>query len=148
MKSVLQVSQEQIKDQWYLVDVSNFKLGRAATFVAQILLGKLNPLVRPNLDPRVHVVVINTSRLDIPYKRAVTTFFSRYSGYPGGLKFVNLDELMKKDISKAFSMVVKGMLPKNKRGKSLHSRLHAYDNESHPHSGQNPVLLDIKNLKL
>jgi len=148
MKNILQVSQNQIIHQWYLVDVSNFRLGRAATLVAQILLGKLNPLVRPNLDPRVHVVVINVSKLDIPYKRAVTTFFSSYSGYPGGLKFESLDNLMKKDISKAFSIVVKGMLPKNKRGKSLHERLHVYNNESHPHAGQNPVLVDIRNLKL
>jgi large subunit ribosomal protein L13 len=148
MKSILQVSQQQIKDQWYLVDVSDFRLGRAATFVAQILLGKLNPLVRPNLDPKTHVIVINVSKLNIPYKRAVTTFFSRYSGYPGGLKFVSLDELIKKDVSKAFEIVVKGMLPKNKRGKSLYSRLHVYNNESHPHAGQNPILVDIKNIKL
>ncbi|MCS7317430.1 MAG: 50S ribosomal protein L13 [Candidatus Dojkabacteria bacterium] len=148
-KNILSISQNEIQESKYLIDVSGYKIGRCATYIAQILLGKLNPRVRSNLDPMVKVFVINASQLDVTQKRKETTFFSRYSGYPGGLKFENLGELMESNPAKALILVVKGMLPKTKIGRKVISRLYVYNHGIDNNYEQNVLIkLDLSNLKL
>lgn len=146
MKSITSIKKAELTDTWYVVDVSGQKIGRASSIVAQILLGKLNPKTRSYLNPRVKVIVINASKLDIPTKRGETTFFQRYSGFPGGLKFESLSDVMKKDPSKALYITIKGMLPKNKRGNAIFSNLVISNDEIHNHSAQQPSKLDINKL--
>lgn len=147
MASILSVKQSEILKSFYLVDVSNLKIGRASTYIAQLLLGKLNPKVRPNLDPMVFVLVTNASKLDIPEKRMITTFFQRYSGYPGGLKHESLKDVMKKNPSKALALVVKGMLPKTKKGRKIFPRLKINNFDVSDDMKKKYVCIDISKIK-
>lgn len=141
------IKQSQIQEKWYLVDASGKRIGTMASQIAQLLLGKNNPLVRSNLDPKTKVVVINAAKIDYTPKRGFTKFYKSYSGFPGGLKFRTLDEKMAKDPTFPIENAVKGMLPKNKRGRSLIANLKIYPGGQHPHVGQSPEFIDITNVK-
>lgn len=141
------IKQSQIQEKWYLVDASGKRIGTMASQIAQLLLGKNNSLVTANLDPKTKVVVINAAKIDYTPKRGFTKFYKSYSGFPSGLKFSTLDEKMVKDPTFPIENAVKGMLPKNKRGRAVMANLKIYADDQHPHAGQSPEVIDITNVK-
>lgn len=147
MKSLTSIKKSLIEEKWYLVDADNLKPGRLASVVAQLLQGKLNPLVRKYHNPKVKVVVVNTDKLDISPKKGVTEFFRSYSGFPGGLKFTNLEDLMKKDSTKVVRIMVEGMMPKTKMSNAIAVNLKLFKSNTHTHEAQKPEVLDLKTLK-
>jgi large subunit ribosomal protein L13 len=140
--------QNQIEEKWYVIDAEGQRIGRVATIAAELLLGKNNVLVRANLDPKVKVVVINSSKLDITPKRGFTKFYRAYSGFPGGLRYTSLEEQMKKNPNYVIEHAVKGMLPKTRKGDMLAANLKIFATSAHKHEAQQPEVIDVKNFNL
>jgi large subunit ribosomal protein L13 len=108
----------------YKIDAKGKKLGRVATETAMILMGKNKPNYRPNIAPNVKVVVENASKLSITDKKKSETLYTRYSGYPGGLKVENLKSVIeKKNYGEVLKRAIHGMLPANKLRKVMLSNL-------------------------
>ena len=127
-----------IADSWFLLDAKEQTLGRFATKVANILSGKNKPEYTPNADMGDYVVVINAKKMHVTGKKLDQKIYYRHSGYPGGIKSKPLKEVMNNSASEALKSAVKGMLPKNKLGKQMLTKLKVYDDENHPHSAQKP----------
>ena len=132
-----------IPDSWFLLDAKEQTLGRFATKVANILSGKNKPEYTPNADMGDYVVVINAKKLHVTGKKLDQKIYYRHSGYPGGIKSKPLKEVMNNSASEALKSAVKGMLPKNKLGKQMLTKLKVYDDENHPHSAQKPLSIEL-----
>ncbi len=132
-----------IADSWFLLDAKEQTLGRFATKVANILSGKNKPEYTPNADMGDYVVVINAKKMHVTGKKLDQKIYYRHSGYPGGIKSKPLKEVMNNSASKALKSAVKGMLPKNKLGKQMLTKLKVYDDENHPHSAQKPLSIEL-----
>ena len=131
-----------IADSWFLLDAKEQTLGRFATKVANILSGKNKPEYTPNADMGDYVVVINAKKMHVTGKKLDQKIYYRHSGYPGGIKSKPLKDVMNNSASEALKSAVKGMLPKNKLGKQMLTKLKVYDDENHPHSAQKPLLIE------
>ena len=132
-----------IADTWFLLDAKEQTLGRFATKVANILSGKNKPEYTPNADLGDYVVVINAKKMHVTGKKLDQKIYYRHSGYPGGIKSKPLKEVMNNSASEALKSAVKGMLPKNKLGKQMLTKLKVYDDENHPHSAQKPLSIEL-----
>ncbi len=142
-------SQNEIKEEWYVIDAAGQRIGRVASVSAELLLAKNNPLMRDYIHPKVKVIIINAEKLDIPKKKLFQKEYTTYSGYPSGLKIKSLEEVMAKDPRKVIERAVKGMLPKNKRGNSIYaSNLFVYVGDEHKHEAQKPLEINVKEFKV
>ncbi|MDP3025341.1 MAG: 50S ribosomal protein L13 [candidate division Zixibacteria bacterium] len=133
----------EIEKKWYLVDARGKVLGRLASKVAQILLGKGKPKFTPHLDSGDYVVVINCDKVMLTGKKTRLKTYYHYTGYPGGLKKEEFSKLIKEKPEKVFIHSVKGMLPHNRLGDKILSKLFVYSGEKHPHQAQKPVSLEL-----
>ena len=130
------------ESEWILVDATDQGIGRLATQISRYLLGKHKPTFTPGGAMGDFVVVINASRLQITSKRMDEKNYYRHSGYPGGLKTVNLRDQMKKRPDRVIRAAVWGMLPHNKFGRQIIKRLKIYAGNEHPHTAQTPRLIE------
>lgn len=140
MKTSL-LKKEEIKRGYFLIDAADKVLGRLATQVASILSGKYKPDFTPHVDSGGAVIVINADSIKITGKKLQQKLYTRYSGYPNGLRIEKLESLIKRKPEDVIRFAVKGMLPKNKFQKDMISRLKVYAGDKHPHQAQKPVLL-------
>lgn len=124
----------EIKRDWYLIDASGKILGRAATDVAVKLIGKNKPYFAKNLDCGDYVVVINAREVKVTGKKDRGKVYTRYSGYPAGLKRVTLSEMREKKPEEIIRHAVSGMLPKNRLRASMLRRLFVYSGSEHPYA--------------
>jgi len=122
-----------IKREWHVIDASDKILGRFATQVANLLMGKHKPIFSPNLDTGDFVVVINAAKIKVTGNKAKQKLYYRHSGYPGGLKSVSLEEMMQTHPTRVIEHAVKGMLPHNRLGARMFKKLKVYAGETHPH---------------
>tara|TARA_B100000579_G_scaffold253460_1_gene208559 strand:- start:683 stop:1111 length:429 start_codon:yes stop_codon:yes gene_type:complete len=132
-----------IADSWILLDAKGQTLGRFAAKVATMLSGKNKPEYTPNADMGDYVVVVNAKEINVTGKKLDQKIYYRHSGYPGGIKSKPLREVMENSASDALKSAVKGMLPKNKLGKQMLTKLKVYDDDKHPHSAQKPLTIDL-----
>jgi large subunit ribosomal protein L13 len=127
---------------WYLVDARGQNLGRLATRVASVLLGKHKPTFTPGVETGDHVVVINAGQVTVTGTRTKskleTKAYHRHSGFPGGLITITLRDQLKTYPERALRAAVWGMLPHNRMGRSLLKRLKIYGGSEHPHGTQRP----------
>ena len=123
---------------WLLVDAEGQGLGRMATQIAQYLLGKHKPTYTPGVDMGDIVVVLNASKLRFSQKRLESKRYYWHTGYPGGIKSVDLKDLMAKYPDRVIRRAVWGMLPHNKLGRKLLKRVKIYAGNEHPHEAQKP----------
>lgn len=130
--------------EWYVVDAAGKNLGRVATTVARVLLGKGKPEFTPGVDVGDFVIVINAEKLDVSTKKLDEKMYYRFSGYPGGLKKITMRQQMEKFPERVIVSAVKGMLPKNRRARALMKKLRIYRGSEHPHSAQNPKPLEVE----
>lgn len=137
MKTFSQKSAD-IKREWYLIDASTLPLGKLAVVIADKLMGKSKVTYTPHIDNGDYVVVINAKNLQVTGNKMVDKKYYRHSGFPGGLKELKLEEVIKKDPSYAIKEAVKGMVPKNKLAADRMSRLRVFNGEKHDHTAQNP----------
>lgn len=128
----------EIEREWHIVDVRDQVLGRAATQIASLLIGKSKPSIRPSVDCGDYVVVINSDEIKVTGGKEKKKFYRRHSGYPGGLKEIRFDEQLKKDSTQIIINSVKNMLPKNKMRDVRMTRLFVYKDEDHKHQAQKP----------
>ncbi len=138
------ISEKDIKRKWHLVDADGVILGRLASGIAQLLLGKSKVDAVPNMDCGDYVVVINASELRVTGTKLKDKKYMRHSGYPGGLKEETLGDLMKSKPEKVVWHAVRNMLPKNKHRDNRMSRLMTYAGSDHPHEPQKPKKIEIK----
>lgn len=126
-------SAKDIKRGWHLVDARNQTLGRLATGVARVLMGKNKPNWVPYLDNGDFVVVTNAAEVKISGKKPAQKIYTRHSGYPGGLKQETFSDLQKRRPTEIIRHAVKGMLPKSKLGDKMIKKLYIYPASEHPH---------------
>ncbi|HEX4777159.1 MAG TPA: 50S ribosomal protein L13 [Acidimicrobiia bacterium] len=127
-----------IERAWHVVDADGAVLGRVATEVATLLRGKHKPIWAPHVDTGDHVIVVNAAKLAISPRKAEQKLYYRHSGYPGGLKETNLAHMLERDPEKVVRLAVRGMLPKNRLGRSMLRKLRVYAGPTHPHTAQQP----------
>ena len=128
---------------WHVVDASGVPVGRLASEVAHLLTGKHKPTYTPFLDMGDHVIVINASKVVIRGNKLNDKMYRHHSGWPGGLKETRARDMMAKHPSRVVELAVKGMLPKNKLGRAMGSKLKVYAGAEHPHGAQKPVALPV-----
>lgn len=130
---------EAIERKWYVVDVKDQILGRAATKVASLLIGKAKVETVPNEDCGDYVIVLNSDDIKLTRGKELKKEYNSHSGYPGGLKTVRFDEQLKKDSTKIIREAVSKMLPQNKHVDPRLARLFIYKGAEHKQNGQKPV---------
>ncbi len=133
----------EIERRWYVVDAKDKVVGRLASRIAMILMGKHKPHYTPHVDTGDFVVVINASRVRFTGRKWEQKCYYRHSGYPGGLKVRRAKDLLEKKPEEILRHAVRGMLPKNHLGRRLLKKLKIYPGESHPHEAQKPAKLEI-----
>ena len=134
---------QDITRDWYLVDAENQILGRLASRVAQILRGKNKPYFTPHMDMGDFVVIINADKVKVTGNKETDKTYFSHSGYPGGVRKVNLQEVRKKNPEKIIINAVKGMLPHNRLGLKLLKHLKIYKMKAHPHQAQQPQTITL-----
>ncbi|MEE9555531.1 MAG: 50S ribosomal protein L13 [candidate division Zixibacteria bacterium] len=135
--------QDRTIQKWYLIDADGKVLGRMATRIATMLRGKDNPLFTPHLDMGAYVVVVNAEKVALTGSKLSQKKYYSYSGYPGGLKETSVATMLAKHPERVLEKAVKGMLPRNRLGRRLHSKLYVYSGTEHPHAAQKPEKIDI-----
>jgi len=131
----------EIARKWYVVDAAGQPLGRLASRVARILMGKENPKYTPFLDTGDHVVVINADQVKVTGMKIEQKVYQHYTGYPGGLRSENIKKRMERRPELVVEQAVARMLPKNRLGKQMFTKLKVYKGDKHPHAAQKPQLL-------
>ena len=124
---------------WVVFDASNKVLGRFATKIADKLRGKDKPTFTPHVDGGDFVIVINAEKLKVTGNKSEQKKYFKHSLYPGGLKEKSYTEVLENNPERIVENAVKGMLPKNKLGKSMIKKLKVYRGSEHPHESQNPT---------
>ena len=125
-----------LKPQWHVIDASGKTLGRLASEVATLLMGKHKPIYAPHLNTWDFVIVVNAANVRVTGKKAQEKVYYRHSGYPGGLKSTTFAKMMETHPTRVIEYAVKGMLPKNRLGRDMLRRLKVYSGDSHPHQAQ------------
>lgn len=126
---------------WHIIDANGAVLGRLAAQVADILRGKNKPSFTPHLDAGDFVVVINAEKVAVTGKKETQKEFMTYSGWKGGERFRTVAEIRAKHPEKLITHAVRGMVPKNRLGRVLMTKLKVYKGDKHPHSAQQPAQL-------
>jgi len=126
---------------WFVVDASEFELGRLATRIAHVLRGKHKPGFTPHVDTGDFVVVLNATKVKLTGRKLDQKGYHHYSGYPGGLKTKPAREVREIDPDRMIREAVKGMLPKNRLSRRLITKLKVYGGSEHPHTAQKPLPL-------
>ena len=126
----------EIEHQWHVIDASDKILGKLATEAAKLLMGKHKPTFSRHLDTGDFVVIINAEKVRFTGKKAEQKLYHSHSGYPGGLKTINLERLMQTHPTRVIEHAVKGMLPHNRLGAKMLKKLKVYAGEEHPHLAQ------------
>ncbi|MFH1777939.1 MAG: 50S ribosomal protein L13 [Candidatus Omnitrophota bacterium] len=142
MKTFMQKKTD-LARKWYLVDATDAILGRFSGKIAKILMGKDKATYTPNVDMADFVVVINAAKIRVTGKKMSQKYYSRYSGYPDGLKKESLEHLLKRKPEQVILHAVKGMLPKNRLAKRMLNKLKVYSDNKHPHIAQEPVSVNL-----
>jgi len=132
-----------VRNDWFLLNGEDQVLGRLATRAAVILMGKHKPDYTPFLKTGDHVIVVNAEKIRLTGRKEEQKKYYRHSGYPGGIKEVSAKYLRAKHPERIIESAVLGMLPKNKLGKQLASRLKVYAGPQHPHEAQQPREMTI-----
>ncbi|MEE8567171.1 MAG: 50S ribosomal protein L13 [Anaerolineales bacterium] len=130
-----------ITHDWYVIDAAGQNLGRLATRVARILLGKDKPQFTPGVDLGDFVIIINAEKVAVTGKKLDNKFYYRHSGYPGGLKKISLRNQLAKYPDRVIRAAVWGMLPHNRYGRKILKKLKIYPSSEHPHAAQKPKQL-------
>jgi len=132
-----------IERDWYVVDATDLTLGRLATQVASVLRGKHKPQYTPHEDVGDFVVVINAEKIHVTGRKLDQKMYYRHSGYPGGLKSINLRKQLQKHPERVIEHAVRGMLPRGPLGRRQFKKLKVYAGPEHPHQAQLPKPMPI-----
>ena len=140
------VKKEEINSKWYEIDAKNAVVGRLATIITKILRGKNSAKYTPHMDHGDFVVVKNIEHIKFTGNKFENKKYYRHTGYPGGIKETTPEKISKKKPEEILKLAVKRMLPVGPLAKKQLSKLKVYIGENHPHSAQNPQVINIENL--
>ena len=129
----------QIERKWYIVDATDRSLGRVAVTVAKLLRGKGKPIFTPHVDTGDYVVVINAEKLRLTGKKEVQKTFMSFSGYVGGHRSETAEHRRQRRPELLIEHAVKGMIPHNRLGRAVFTKLKVYKGDKHPHEAQQPI---------
>jgi large subunit ribosomal protein L13 len=133
---------EELTNDWYLVDAGGQTLGRVATKIATVILGKHKPSFTPGVLGGDFVVVINADQVKVTGKKLEDKIYYHHTGYPGGIRSISLRQQLAKHPDRVIRRAVWGMIPHNKAGRKMIKRLKVYAGPEHPHAPQNPKILE------
>ena len=133
----------EVEHEWFVVDAEGKTLGRLATEIARVLRGKHKPNYSPSVDVGDYVVVVNAEKIHVTGRKMDQKMYYRHSGYPGGLKEINLRDQLAKHPTRVIEHAVKGMLPRNSLGRRMFKKLKVYAGPDHPHQAQRPKPLEF-----
>jgi large subunit ribosomal protein L13 len=128
---------------WLLIDAEQRALGRVASCVASVLRGKHRPDFTPHQDTGDFVIVINAAKVRLTGAKAEGKLYHRHTGYPGGIRTTSAGRMLHDRPERLIETAVRGMLPKNRLGRSLFTKLKVYRGAQHPHGAQRPELIGI-----
>ena len=134
---------ETVRRDWFVVDAENKVLGRLAAEIAHRLRGKHKPEYTPHVDTGDYIVVVNAGKVAVTGNKATDKIYYRHSGHPGGIKDVSFREMIEKHPTRVIESAVRGMLPRNKLGRSMLSKLKIYAGAEHAHQAQQPKKLKL-----
>ena len=134
---------EEVTRNWYEIDAEGKILGKVAAEIAVRLMGKHKPSYTPHVDGGDFVVVTNAEKIAVTGKKLLDKKYYRHSGYPGGLKVRNLQEMLEKQPTEVIRKAVERMLPKNKLGSQMIGRLKVFVGNEHAHTAQKPERIDL-----
>lgn len=137
------VKKDQVARKWYVVDADGRVLGRIAARIATVLQGKLKPEYTPHAETGDFVVVVNARKVRVTGNKLKDKKYFHWSGYPGGLKAVPLEEMLRRHPERVIKEAVRRMLPKTNLGRKMFSRLKVYAGAEHPHAAQRPENLAL-----
>ena len=129
---------------WLVIDATDIPLGRLASAVAQLLRGKHKPTYAPHVDGGDFVIVVNAEKVAVTGNKETDKMYYRHSGYPGGLREMNLGAMRARYPERVIESAVRGMLPKNRLGRKMFGKLRVYAGPEHPHQAQSPRPHDIR----
>jgi large subunit ribosomal protein L13 len=130
--------QNDIKREWFVIDLDGKVLGRAATEIARVLRGKHKAIYTPSVDTGDFVVVLNAEKVALTGNKMADKMYHHHTGYPGGIRSINAEKLIAKKPEDLIKKAVKGMLPKNKLGRQMFRKMKVYAGADHPHDAQQP----------
>ncbi|HAF07591.1 MAG: 50S ribosomal protein L13 [bacterium] len=137
------IDKNDIKHNWYIIDAKGKTLGRLSTKISTILMGKNKVTYQPDIDNGDGVIVINAKDIKVTGNKLLSKMYYSHSGYIGNLKETSLDKMLEKNPSKVITLAVKRMLPKNKLGRKMLTRLKVYADSNHKHKAQNPIEINL-----
>lgn len=130
-----------VRRQWYVVDAADQVLGRLATRIATVLMGKHKPTYTPHVDTGDFVIVVNADRVRVTGRKLDSTVYMSYSGYPSGHKRVSMRQMFERHPERVLEAAVRRMLPKSALGRRMLLKLKLYAGDKHPHQAQQPIPL-------
>ena len=129
---------------WWVIDAEDQTLGRLATEVAHRLRGKHKPEFTPHVDTGDFIVVVNAEKVRVTGNKEQNKMYWRHTGYPGGFKSTSVEKMRATHPERMIEIAVKGMLPKNSLGRAMYRKLKVYAGSEHPHSAQQPQVLELR----
>lgn len=144
MRTTYMAKPSDVQRKWYIVDAEGKTLGRLASEVATIIRGKIKPEFTPHIDTGDFVVVINAEKIHLSGNKWQDKVYYRHSGYMGGLKQTAAHEMRERKPERIIELAVHGMLPKNRLGNQMKTRLKVYAGSEHPHEAQQPEVWELR----
>lgn len=135
---------ENINREWFVVDATDKILGRLAAQIAHRLRGKHKPEFAPHMDNGDFIVVVNCEKIKVTGNKLEQKKYYNHSGYVGGLREVTLGKLLARKPEEVLLKAVRGMLPRNRLGRAMLTKLKVYPGTEHPHEAQKPAVLELK----
>lgn len=143
MKDTFVPSKVTVNQQWYIIDAKDKCLGRLATEASNILRGKNKTIYTPSQDIGDYIIIINANKICVSGKKGSQKLYFRHSGRPGGKTIESFDDMQNRIPERIIEKAIKGMLPKNRLGRKLFTKLKVYKGEEHPHISQKPKNLEL-----
>ena len=140
------IKKDQLSSSWYEIDATNAVVGRLATIISKIIRGKNKTTYTPHMDHGDFVVVKNIEQIKFTGKKFHNKKYYRHTGYPGGIKEITPEKLKEKKPGEILKLAVKRMLPGGVLGKKQLTKLKIYSGSEHPHTAQNPKLIELEKL--
>ena len=131
-----------VEQAWHIIDADGRVLGRLASDLAVVLMGKHKPIYTPHVDTGDYVIVLNASKIVMTGRKAEQKFMKRYTGYPGGLRHTPYSEILEKHPERLIEKAVQRMRPKSDLGRAMFKKLKVFAGAEHPHQAQQPQPLE------
>ena len=131
-----------VQRKWWLIDATDKTLGRMASEIAKRLRGKHKPIYTPHVDTGDYIIVVNAEKVAVTGKKRTDKLYYKHTGYIGHLKTTTFEKMMEKSPSEVVTKAVKGMLSNNPLGRAMLGKLKVYAGPDHPHTAQQPELLE------